>query len=275
MNIGGQAVIEGVMMRNKEHYAVAVRLPDDSLKIKTEKSKQFPKFFKWPLVRGALGLWFTMYDGIRAMLWSSNQQLEDDEQITFKEAVLTMALSFGLAIGLFVALPFFLSKLIVSTETILFDIVDGIFRFAFFLGYLMLISKMKDVQTLFQYHGAEHKTIACFEAEEDLTVENVRKYSRFHPRCGTSFLMFIAILSVLIFMLIPGGTLTKFFGRIVLLPLVSALGFELIKLSGKFEKNFFVKMIITPGLWLQRITTKEPSDKQMEVGIASLKAVLK
>ena len=275
MNIGGQAVIEGVMMRNKEQYAVAVRLPDDSLKIKTEKSKQFPKFFKWPLIRGALGLWFTMYDGIRAMLWSSNQQLEDDEQITFKEAILTMALSFGLAIGLFVALPFFLSKLIVSTETILFDIIDGIMRFFFFIGYLLLISKMKDVQTLFQYHGAEHKTIACFEAKEDLSVENVRKYSRFHPRCGTSFLMFIAILSVLIFMLIPGGTITKFFGRIVLLPLVSALGFELIKLSGKFEKNFLVKIIIAPGLWLQRITTKEPTDKQMEVGIASLKAVLK
>ncbi|MAG60404.1 hypothetical protein CL619_01325 [archaeon] len=275
MDVGGQAVIEGVMMRNKEQYAVAVRLPDDSLKIKTEKSKQFPKYFSWPIIRGALGLWFTIYDGVRAILWSSNQQLEDDEAITFKEAALTMILSFGLAIGLFVVLPFFLTKWIVSTETILFDIIDGIFRFVFFLGYLYLISMLKDVQTLFQYHGAEHKTIACYEAKEDLTVANTRKYSRFHPRCGTSFLMFIAIISVLVFMLIPGGTVMKFFGRIVLLPVVSAIGFELIKLSAKFEKNIIVKLLILPGLLLQRITTKEPSDKQLEVGIASLKAVLK
>ena len=143
------------------------------------------------------------------------------------------------------------------------------------MGYLLLISKLKDVQTLFQYHGAEHKTIACYEAKEELTIENTKKYSRFHPRCGTSFLMFIAIVSVLVFMLIPGGTIMKFFGRIVLLPLVSALGFELIKLSTKFEKNIIVRAMILPGLLLQRITTKEPSDKQLEVGIASLKAVLK
>ena len=186
-----------------------------------------------------------------------------------------MALSFGLAIGLFVALPFFLTKWIVSTQTILFDVIDGALRFVFFLTYLFLISKLKDVQILFQYHGAEHKTIACYEAKEALTVENTRKYSRFHPRCGTSFLMFIAIISVLVFMLIPGGTMTKFFGRIVLLPLVSAIGFELIKLSAKFDKNIIVRAMILPGLLLQRITTKEPSDKQLEVGIASLKAVLK
>ena len=143
------------------------------------------------------------------------------------------------------------------------------------MGYLLLISKLKDVQTLFQYHGAEHKTIACHEAKEQLTVENVRKYTRFHPRCGTSFLMFIAILSVLIFMLIPGGTMAKFLGRIILLPVVSAIGFEFIKLSGKFSDNVFVKIVIAPGLWLQRITTKEPTDDQLEVGIASLNAVLK
>lgn len=275
MDVGGQAVVEGVMMRNKEKYAVAVRLPDDSLNIKTEKSKQFPKYFSWPLIRGALGLWFTIYDGIRAILWSSNQQLEDDESITFKEAALTMILSFGLAIGLFVVVPFFLTKWIVSTETILFDIIDGIFRFVIFIAYLLLISNLKDVQTLFQYHGAEHKTIACYEAKEELTVENAQKFSRFHPRCGTSFLMFIAIVSVLVFMMIPGGTVMKFLGRIVLLPVVSALGFELIKLSSKYGNNIIVKLMIQPGLMLQRITTKEPSDKQIEVGIASLKAVLK
>lgn len=275
MDVGGQAVVEGVMMRNKEKYAVAVRLPDDSLKIKIEQSKQFPKYFSWPIIRGALGLWFTLYDGVRAILWSGNQQLGEDEAISFKEAVLTMVLSFGLAIGLFVALPFFLTKWLVSTETFVFDVVDGIFRFIFFISYLLLISRLKDVQTLFQYHGAEHKTIACYEAKEELTVENTRKHSRFHPRCGTSFLMFIALVSILVFMLIPGGTVMKFLGRIVLLPVVSAIGFELIKLSARFEKNIIVKAMIMPGLLLQRITTKEPSDKQLEIGIASLNAVLK
>ena len=275
MDVGGQAVVEGVMMRNKEKYAVAVRLKDNSIKIKVEQSKKFPKFFSWPIIRGALGLWFTIYDGVRAILWSSNEQLEEEESITFKEAVLTMALSFGLAIGLFVALPFFLTKWMVSTETFVFDLVDGVFRFIFFLTYLILISKLKDVQTLFQYHGAEHKTIACYEAKEDLNVQNVRKHSRFHPRCGTSFLMFIALVSILVFMMIPGGTVMKFFGRIVLLPVVSAIGFEFIKLSAKFEKNIIVRAMIMPGLMLQRITTKEPSDKQLEVGIASLNAVLK
>jgi uncharacterized protein YqhQ len=139
---------------------------------------------------------------------------------------------------------------------------------------LIAISFMKDVKTLFQYHGAEHKSIACYEAKEELTVENVRKYSRFHPRCGTSFLFVVLILSIIVFTLISGPLWVKFIGRILLLPVIAGISYELIKLSGKYRKSSIVKFFIAPGLWLQKITTKEPSDKQLEVGIKSLKSVL-
>jgi|APSaa5957512535_1039671.scaffolds.fasta_scaffold00129_68 uncharacterized protein YqhQ len=273
MNVGGQAVIEGVMMRNKEKFAIAVRKPDGSIEIKKEKAREFPKFFSWPFVRGALGLWFTLYDGIRALIWSGNQQLDEDEVIKPHEAVLTMIFSFGIALVVFVGIPFFLTKWI-GIDGVLFDLVDGLFRVGFFLGYILLISRMDDVKTLFAYHGAEHKSIACYEAGEDLIVSNVRKYSRFHPRCGTSFLVFVGGISILVFMLIPGGTIMKLVGRVVLIPVVAALGFEAIKLSYRFDKNWLVRLAIAPGLWTQRITTKEPTDSQIEVGIASLKAVL-
>ena len=274
MNVGGQAVIEGVMMRNKEKFAIAVRKPNGEIEIKVEEARKFPKYFSWPFVRGALGLWFTLYDGVRALIWSGNQQMEEEEEkIKPHEAGLTFLFSFIISIVVFVGIPFFLTKWIGLTGAV-FDVVDGVFRMAFFFGYMLLISRMDDVKTLFAYHGAEHKSIACHEAKEELTVENVRKYSRFHPRCGTSFLVFVAVISVMVFMLIPGGFVMEFVGRIVLIPVVAALGFVVIKLSGRFSSNPLVKMAILPGLWTQRITTKEPSDKQLEVGIASLKAVL-
>lgn len=274
MDVGGQAVIEGVMMRNKEHYAVAVRNKEGKINILKEKSTQFPKYFQYPFIRGVVGLGYTLYDGIRALIWSSNQQLETDEQISKKEAILTIGISILFSIFLFIVIPFFSAKFI-HPDGIGFDAWDGIFRFIIFFGYLLIISRMKDVQVLFQYHGAEHKSIACYEAKEDLTVKNARRYSRFHPRCGTSFLLLVMIISVLIFTLIPGGHVMKFFGRILLMPVIAGIAYESIKLSNKFSKNIIVKSLIAPGLWLQRITTKEPSDLQLEVGLRSLKAVLK
>ena len=142
------------------------------------------------------------------------------------------------------------------------------------MGYLAIISKMNDVKTLFQYHGAEHKTIYCHENDKELTVKNVKEFSRFHPRCGTSFLFIVLLLSIFVFSFLQGSLMIKLMGRILLLPVIAGIGYELIKLSGKFQDNPIVKVLIAPGLWLQRITTKEPSDKQLEVGIASLKAVL-
>jgi uncharacterized protein YqhQ len=273
MNVGGQAVIEGVMMRNKKKFAVAVRLPDGKINIKKDESTYFPKIFNFFFMRGIVGLAYTLYDGVRALVWSSNQQLGTEEKLSKKEIFLTIGLSFLFAVVLFVVIPFFSARAI-QTDGIWFDVLDGVFRVLLFLGYLLAISFMQDVKTLFQYHGAEHKTIYCYEAKKPLTVENVRTFSRFHPRCGTSFLFLVLLLSIFIFSLLPGGLWAKLLGRIVLMPVIAGIGYELIKLSGRFQKNMFVKILIAPGLWLQKITTKEPSDAQLEVGIASLKAVV-
>ena len=272
--VGGQAVIEGVMMRNKEHFAVAVRAKDGTIKIKKEQSSTFPKIYQKPFIRGIIGLFYALYDGLRALIWSSNQQLETDEQLSKWEIVGTIALSLLFSIFFFIIIPFFSANYIHSTG-FLFDILDGAFRLLIFLGYIYLISFMKEVKTLFQYHGAEHKTIYCYEAKQPLTVDNVRTFSRFHPRCGTSFLFFIIILSIVVFSFIPGPMWMKLAGRIIFLPLLAGIGYEFIRLSGTYINNPFIKLIVQPGLWVQRLTTKEPTDQQLEVGIASLKAVLK
>ncbi len=273
MDVGGQAVIEGVMMRNKEKYAVAVRFPDGKIKVRKEQSSISPKLFNVFFLRGVVGLGYALYDGIRALIWSSNQNLSKEEQLSKKEIIGTIAFSFLVAVLAFVVLPFFSAHWIHS-EGFLFNLLDGLFRVILFLGYLIAISFMKEVQTLFQYHGAEHKSIYCYENKEKLTVENVKKYSRFHPRCGTSFLFMVLLLSIFIFTLITGPLWMKLVGRILLLPAIAGVSYELIKLSGRYRFNPLVKILIAPGLWLQRITTKEPNDQQMEVAIASLKTVV-
>ena len=173
----------------------------------------------------------------------------------------------GISVGFYLTSP-------LNSEGFLFDVLDGVFRVALFLGYLALISMMKDVKTLFQYHGAEHKTIYCYESGGKLTVSNVKKFSRFHPRCGTTFLFLVLLISILTFTLISGSWVVELVARILVMPLIAGVSYEIIKLTDKFGDNFIVKALITPGLWLQRITTKEPTDKQIEVGIRSLKAVV-
>ena len=167
-----------------------------------------------------------------------------------------------------------ITSFVAQQATLTFNLIDGLIRLALFLGYVWIISYFHEIHRIFQYHGAEHKTIYCHEQKKELTVENVRQCSRFHPRCGTTFLFIILLLSIAVFSFITGPWWVKLGGRLLLLPVISGLGYELIKLSGKHSQNLFVKVFIAPGLWLQRITTKEPSDRQLEVGIASLKAVL-
>src|SRR3989338_6196585 len=271
MNVGGQAVIEGVMMRNKERFAVAVRLPNGKIKVKHEKSSTFPKIFNVFFVRGAVGLGYALVDGVKALVWSSNQQLGKEEKLTKRELAVTLGTSFLFAILLFVVVPFFSARYI-QQEGMWFNILDGSFRLAIFLGYLGVLSLMKDMRALFQYRGAEHKSIYCYEAGKKLTVENVRKYSRFHPRCGTSFIFIVLLLSILVFSFITGAWWIKLAGRIVLITVIAGMGYEIIKLSSRFQSNPIVKVLISPGLWLQRITTQEPTDKQIEVGIKALKA---
>lgn len=273
MDIGGQAVIEGVMMRNKDKFAVAVRLKNGEIKVKKEKTTTFPKFFNVFFLRGIVGLWFMLYDGVRALVWSSNQQLDEEEELKKGEVTWTVIFSFIFAAAVFIGLPFLLAKLIHS-QGVWFDVLDGIFRVLLFIGYLALISLMKDVKILFQYHGAEHKTIACYEAKQQLIPENVKKYTRFHPRCGTSFIVIVLVLSIILFALIQGPWWVELVGRIVLIPVIAGIGYELIRFSGRHCKNPFLKPFIAPGLWLQRLTTKEPTKEQIEVGIKALEAVI-
>jgi len=272
--VGGQAVIEGVMMRNKQHYAVAVRLPNGKIKIKKEVSSSYPKFFDFIFVRGIVGLCYSLYDGVRALIWSSNQNMGQEEKMSTSEVIFTLVTSFLFAIGFFVALPFFTAQLIRS-EGVWFNVLDGLFRILLFLIYLGLISRMSDVKRIFQYHGAEHKAIACYESKKELTVKNVKKYSRLHPRCGTSFLFIVLLLSVIMFSFITGTWYVKFLGRIILIPVIAGIGYELIKWNARHGHNLLVRWMIAPGLWLQKLTTSEPDAKQIEVGIAALKGVLK
>lgn len=274
MKIGGQAVIEGVMIRNKEKFAVATRLPNGKIKVKKEKNNKFPKFFNIFFIRGIVTLIFTLIDGLKALIWSSNQQLGKDEQITKKEIAITLILSFLFAILIFVVVPFFSARFIV-VEGIWFDVLDGVFRVILFLVYLGAISLMKDVKRIFEYHGAEHKTIACYEAKKKLTVKNVRTYCKEHARCGTAFLFLVLIVSIFLFSLISGSLWIKLMGRIILLPVVAGISYEILKLGDKFRNNFFVRMIVAPGLWLQRITTRNPDKKQIEVAIKAVEAVVR
>ncbi len=274
MTIGGQAVIEGVMMRSKERFAVAVRLPNGKIKVQRQLNAKVPKPFQLFFLRGIAGLAYMLRDGMKALIWSSNQQLEKEEKLTAKELTLTIAASLLFAVLIFVVVPFF-SVQWLGAEGIWFTILDGLLRVVLFLGYLLVISRMKDVKTLFEYHGAEHKTIYCYEANKKVTLDNVRTFPRQHHRCGTSFLFLVLLISIFVFSFITGPWWVRLFGRILLLPVVAGIGYEIIKLGDKFQKNIILRALSAPGLWLQEITTKEPSNKQIEVAMKALEGVVK
>ncbi|MBR9683112.1 DUF1385 domain-containing protein [Candidatus Woesearchaeota archaeon] len=272
--VGGQAVMEGVMMRNKERVAVAVRLNDGGIKVKRYGSKKMPKFFDWVFMRGVVGLLLMLYDGVKGLIWSANQNLEPEEKISNGGIFLTLFLSLGMGVLFFIGLPFLIASL-VKLEGFWFNAVDGILRLGLFLGYILGISYMKDVQKLFRYHGAEHKVVNCYEAGKKLTVKNVKKFSTLNPRCGTSFIFIVLIISILLFCLITGSWYVRLLGRVVLIPVIAGISYELLRLSDRFKKHKFVQGMIAPGMWLQKITTKNPSDKQIEVSIRALKEVIR
>ncbi|QWV93655.1 DUF1385 domain-containing protein [Geomonas oryzisoli] len=285
INIGGQAVLEGVMMRAPRSMAIAVRRPDGEISVKSETviplSERFP-ITKLPIVRGAVALFSSLIIGIKALNFSANEALaegEEKEEINDWAIAGTMAVAFGFGILLFFILPLYLTKLlipIIGDSNIVFNLVDGVIRVAVFLIYIIGISRMKDIQRVFQYHGAEHKSIFTFEAGEELTVDNVRKYSCLHPRCGTSFLLIVMLVSIVVFSLIP--KLWPFYfkagSRIILLPMIAGLSYEVLKWTAKHDNHALVKMVIAPGLALQRLTTREPDDSQLEVAIKSMQVAL-
>jgi len=272
--LGGQAVIEGVMIKGPAHYAVSVRKKG---KILTMVKKLRPRpSAKVPFIRGIINLYDMMVIGMESMIWSSNQAEEEEGKASKKEIFFTVAFAVVAAITMFIFLPLVLTKIITSKPGIAFNVIDGIFRIIVFLLYLLIISVFKDVKRVFQYHGAEHMAVHCHEANMKLTGANVRRFSPIHPRCGTSFLFIVLLLSILVFSVVTSSSiLAQFVGRIILIPVIAGISYEILRFAAKHEKNPLMRPFILPGLWLQKITTRNPRDDQIEVALASVAAVNK
>jgi uncharacterized protein YqhQ len=274
--VGGQAVIEGVMMRNKDNIATAVR-KEKEIVIKKEKftsiTEKF-KILKIPILRGIIFLFEMLILGYKTLAWSAEQQ-DEDEPLTTTQLAITMIGSFIVVIALFVALPYYLSKIFIKEPTLTFNLLDGVFRVIIFIAYILIIGRMKDIQRVFQYHGAEHKAVNCYEAKEELNIKNAMKHSTEHVRCGTSLLVFVIAISIILFSFIK--TPVWYYNvalRILFVPIIGGIGYEILKLSAKNSKNIFWKIIMKPGLWVQSLTAKEPDEQQMEVALVALKEVL-
>lgn len=292
--IGGQALIEGVMMRGVYTSAMACRLPDGTIDIETweEKGgKNAPWYKKVPVVRGVFNFASSLITGYKCLMKSADKQMtedNEDEQLSKFDiwinehlgenmmtviSVISIVLSLLLCIALFKFVPMWIGKLLGQfiKSTVLLTIIEGIIKIAVFIGYLAVTSLMKDIKRTYEYHGAEHKTIACYEAGEELTVENVRKYTRFHPRCGTSFIFISLFISIFVFCFITWDTMWKrMVLQIILLPLIVGISYEFIRLAGRYD-NLFTRIISAPGLRIQRLTTREPDEKQIEVAISAIK----
>ena len=291
-NIGGQAVLEGVMMKNGDDYAVAVRKPDGEIEVKKEKYSSAIKcstLRKIPFVRGIFSFIDSMVLGMKTLTYSASFYEEEEEQkkeMTAQEKRkeekkeslvmgLTITFSIILAVAVFMVLPYLLTHFLAEKiqSRMLISLLEGVIRLSIFIGYILAISTMKDIRRVFMYHGAEHKCINCIEHGFELTVENVRKSSKQHKRCGTSFLLFVMLIScIVIFFIQSDSQIVKIVMRIVLIPVIAGISYEILRLAGSSD-NVIVNMISKPGLWLQNLTTREPDDSMIEVAIQSVEAV--
>lgn len=296
--IGGQAVIEGIMMRNKDKYAVAVRKPDKYIDVDIQECGGIAKKYKittLPFIRGIFSFIDSMVIGIKTLTYSASFFEDEDEQEEepgkFEKWLLnkfgekaekivmgfTVCLSIVIAVALFMILPLFIAdvieKYVPGVTQSHVPVIEGIVKIIIFIGYLLLISLMKDIQRTFMYHGAEHKCINCIETGKVLTVENVASSSRFHKRCGTSFLLIVMVISIIFFVLIRTDIVwLRYVIRLLLVPVIAGISYEFIRLAGKSE-NKFINLLSKPGLWMQKITTKEPTDDMIEVAIKAVEAV--
>ncbi len=291
-SVGGQALMEGIMMRGPEKICVAVRKPDGEIDLSCEPVKHRP-WSKIPFVRGVFNMVENMVLGYRYLMHSAEVSMGDDyveEESKFdlwmakhfgekaEKAMMTIAGVMGvfLALVLFMVLPTALVGLLNHFVPLggAKVVLEGVVKLMIFIGYLFLCTRMKEIHRVFEYHGAEHKTIACYEHGQELTVENIRKHCRFHPRCGTSFLILVLIVSIFLSSVLPWeNTALRVVYKLLLLPVVMGISYELIKLAGRYD-NIFTRIISAPGLWLQRLTTFEPDDSMIEVAIAAVKPVL-
>jgi uncharacterized protein YqhQ len=283
--VGGQAVLEGVMMRGVSTWAVAVRDPAGQIELSSEPLvpwAQRHRLWRLPILRGVVALGESMKIGFKALAISANAQLEDDEEGEAEEIGgwvwgLTIALSLALAIGLFFVIPVGLTSLIKDQlgSAFLFWLVEGVLRTAIFIGYIVAISRLPDLRRVFEYHGAEHKTISCYEAEDELVPARAKLYSRLHPRCGTSFLLIVMVVAIFVFA--PLGLPAWYWllaSRILGIPLIAGISYEVIKWAGKNRRKRWVRGLMWPGLMLQNLTTREPDEEQLAVAIAALEKVL-
>lgn len=295
--VGGQAVMEGIMMRGTERTAVAVRLPDGRIHMKTQPNKKMGKWTKIPIVRGVVSFIVSLVQGTGILMYSADvleaSMTEDDdyEEDKFEKWMnkkfgkkgawtamiyLSVFLALVMTIGIFILLPTVIANLVkpLVDSDFVFNLIEGVMRILLFVIYIALISRMKDIKTVFQYHGAEHKTIHCFENNLELTPENAQQFYTLHPRCGTSFLLFVMVISFVLHLFLGWPSLALRIGsRLLLVPLVAGLSYELLKWAGRSD-NWLVRALSMPGLYLQKLTTKEPDDQQLQVAIAAMKAVM-
>jgi len=279
--VGGQAILEGVMMRGVSTWAAAVRTPEGEIEITSEPVVSWAKrhrILRVPVLRGVVALAESLKIGFRALAFSANAQMDEDEEpIGGFTWGLTVALSLALAVGLFFVVPVGLTSLIKDQlgSAVLFWLVEGVVRTAIFIGYIAAISRLPDLRRVFEYHGAEHKTISCFEAGDELSPARAARYSRLHPRCGTSFLLIVMVLAIFVFA--PLGLPEWYWlvlSRVLGIPLIAGLSYEVIKWAGRNRRKAWVRTLMWPGLMLQNLTTREPDHDQLAVAIASLEEVL-
>ncbi len=280
-NLGGQAIIEGVMIRNQDVVATAVRNPEGSIITKKDKIKPISKRLrKVYFARGVVNLIESLTVGIKTLNYSANiaagHKAGKEKPINSTYIIVTIIVALAAALFIFKFIPLAIAQYFsryVSSNNYLFNVVDGVVKIGIFLGYVLFVSRMKDMRRVFQYHGAEHKAVNCYEKGEKVTIENCKKYSTIHLRCGTSFIMTVLAISIIVYIFIPKdlGFVEKLFWRILLLPVIAGISYEMIKLGSKYENSVFSNILTAPGRLVQRITTQQPDEKQMEVAIAALK----
>lgn len=282
--IGGQAVIEGVLMRSPKAYAIAVRKNDGSIEIKEKEEPSWTKrnrLLGLPFIRGIATLLESLTLGVSALFYSANLSVDKNEQISKGEFTLSLILSFSVSIALFIALPAGVFALLRNTPmpTIALNLIEGFIRISIFLCFLLVVSRFKDMQRIFEYHGAEHKIVHLFQEKnslEGLSVKDALKFKTMHPSCGTSFLLIVFIVSIIVFSFLGRPTyLYRVLYKIMLLPVITGIAYEIIRIARRKESPVWIKALVAPGMWLQRITTKEPDEKQLEVAMEALKHALR
>ena len=297
IHVGGQAVIEGVMMRSPKSLAIALRRPNGEILVKEDRWRSLSErwaFLKWPLVRGSLIMLESLINGLQALTFSANQALvEEEESLGGWALFFTIFAGLGAGVVLFVILPHVISGLVgrlfgvrLGVEHLLFHLIDGAVKIIIFIGYVWLISLFKEIRRIFEYHGAEHKSVFAYEAGEALTVENAKRFSTLHPRCGTAFILFVLVISILFFSIVfpfapslydvPGvmNQVIAIVMKVLFMVPIAGLAYEMIKFSSRNMDRGLIRLAVLPGLWVQKLTTREPSDDQLEVAIAALKGAL-